>query len=67
MDERKVVKHVKEKDGVVRGVIILHEGNYLERPVQLVCSLEIRSVVKEDKENHNASTKENVGGLRRAA
>ena len=25
----KVVKHVKEKDGLVRGVIILHEGNYL--------------------------------------
>ena len=59
----KVVKYVKEKDGVVRGVIILHEGNYLERPIQLVCPLEIRSVVKEHKENHSASTKENVGEL----
>ena len=45
---------------LVRGIIILHEGNYLERPVQLVCPLEIRSVVKEDKENHNGSTKENI-------
>ena len=35
----------------------------LERPIQLVFPLEIRSVVKEDKENHNTSTKENVGEL----
>ena len=60
--KEKVVKHVNGKDGVVREVIILHKGNYLERPIQLVCPLEIRSVVKEDKKNHNASTKENVGG-----
>ena len=31
----KVVKYVKGKDGVIRGVIVLHKGNYLERPVQL--------------------------------
>ena len=62
----KVVKDVKGKDSVVRGVIILHKGNYLERPIQLVCSFEIRSVVKEDNKKHNASTKENVGKLRRA-
>jgi hypothetical protein len=55
----KVLKYVKGKDGVIRGVIVLHKGNYLERPVQLVCPLEIRSVVKEDQERHNASTKEN--------
>ena len=35
----------------------------LERPIQLVFPLEIISGVKEDKENHNASTKENVGVL----
>ena len=59
----KVIKHVKGKDGVVRGVIILHKGNYLERPIQLVCPLEIRSVVKENQENQNASTKEKYGNL----
>jgi hypothetical protein len=26
----KVVKYVKGKDGVIRGVIVLHKGNYLE-------------------------------------
>ncbi len=50
---------VKGKDGMIRGVIVLHKGNYLERLVQLVCPLEIRRVVKEDQEGHNASTKEN--------
>ncbi len=55
----KVVKYVKGKDGMIRGVIVLHKGNYLERLVQLVCPLEIRSIVKEDQERHNASTKEN--------
>ena len=55
----KVVKHVKGKDGVIRGVVVLHKGNYLERPVQLVCPLEIRSTVKEDQETYNACNKEN--------
>lgn len=55
----KVVKHVKGKDGVIRGVVVLHKGNYLERPVQWVCSLEIRSAVKENQEIHSASNKEN--------
>ena len=40
----KVVKYVKGNDGVIRGVIVLHKGNYLERPVQLVCPLEIRKI-----------------------
>ena len=55
----KVVKHVKGKDGVIRGVVVLHKGNYLERPVQLVCPSEIRSTVKEDQETYNACNKEN--------
>ena len=59
----KVIKHVKGKDGVVRGVIILHKGNYLERPIQLVCPLEIRSLVKENQEDHNARTNEKHGNL----
>jgi hypothetical protein len=60
----KVVKYVKGKDGVIRGVIVLHKGNYLERPVQLVCPLEIRSVVKEDQGIHNESTKDNDDKLK---
>ena len=50
----KVLRHVTGKDGVIRGVILLHKGNHIERPIQLVCSLEIRSAVKENL--HNAST-----------
>ena len=54
----KVIRHVQGKDGVVRGVILLHKGNHIERPIQLVCPLEIRSV---EKENPNeASPKEGV-------
>ncbi|CAB4026448.1 Hypothetical predicted protein [Paramuricea clavata] len=60
----KVVKYVKGKDGVIRGVIVLHKGNYLERPVQLVCPLEIRSVVKEDQGRHNESTEDNDDKLK---
>ena len=59
----KVIKQVKGKDGVVRGVIVLHKGNHLERPIQLVCPLEIQSVIKENQERHNASTEENEGKL----
>jgi hypothetical protein len=55
----KVVKYVKGKDGAIRGVILLHKCNYLERPVQLVCPLEMRSVVKEDQGRHNESTEDN--------
>ena len=33
---------IQGKDGVVRGVILLHKGHTIERPLQLVCSLEIR-------------------------
>ena len=39
----RVLQHVKGKDGVIRGAIVLHKGNRLERPLQLLCPLEIRS------------------------
>ena len=48
----KVVRYVTGKDGVIRGVILLHKGNYMERPIQLVCPLEIGSETKEN--SHNA-------------
>ena len=43
----KVTRIVKGVDGVVRGVILLHKGNRLERPLQAICPLEIRSVTAE--------------------
>ena len=38
----KVTHLIQGKDGVVRGVILLHKGHTIERPLQLVCPLEIR-------------------------
>ena len=35
---------VQGKDGIVRGVVLLHKGHTIERPLQLVCPLEIRGV-----------------------
>ena len=45
-DEKKEkVSHlIQGKDGIVRGVILLHEGHTIKRPLQLVCPLEIRGV-----------------------
>ena len=40
----KVLRLIQRKDGVVRGVILLHKGHTIERPLQLVCPLEIRGV-----------------------
>ena len=39
----RVLRHIKGRDGVVRGVGLLHKGNQIQRPLQLVCPLEIRS------------------------
>ena len=39
----RILRYVNGKDGVIRGAIILHKGNYIERPIQLLCPLEIRS------------------------
>ena len=35
---------IQGKDGVVRGVVLLDKGHTIERPLQLVCPLEIRGV-----------------------
>ena len=40
----KVVRLIQGKDGVVRGVTLFRKGHTIERPLQLVCPLEIRSV-----------------------
>jgi len=44
----KVLQHVTGRDGVIRGAIVLHKGNHLERPLQLLCPLEIRSEIVEE-------------------
>lgn len=40
----KVVRLIQGKDGVVRGVTLFRKGHTIERPIQLVCPLEIRAV-----------------------
>lgn len=37
------------KDGVTRGVVLLHKGHSIERPLQLICLLEIHCVPKEQR------------------
>ena len=38
-----VVRVTEGRDGVVRGVTLLHKGRTIKRPIQLVCPLEIRA------------------------
>ena len=37
----RVLRHIRGKDGVVRGVGLLHKGNQIQWPLRLVCPLEI--------------------------
>ena len=46
----KVVRHLRGRDGVVRGVVLLSKGHHIERPLNLVCPLEIRSSVGVDED-----------------
>ena len=39
----RVLRHIRGRDGVVQGVGLLHKGNQIQRPFQLVCPLEKRS------------------------
>ncbi|XP_068714274.1 uncharacterized protein [Montipora foliosa] len=45
----KVVQHIRGKDGVVRGLSLLHKGHHIDRPRNLICPLEIRQAVASDK------------------
>ena len=56
----KVVQLVKGRDGVVRGVVLLHNGNRIRRPLQLVCPLEIRSCCKEPAEGNESASQEPI-------
>ena len=42
-----MLRQVRGKDGVVRGVVLLHKGHTIERPLQLICPLEIHCTPKE--------------------
>ena len=42
----KVTKLIRGRDGVIRGVKILHKGHHLERPLSLVCPLEIKAATQ---------------------
>ena len=44
----KVVRLIKGKDEVVRGITLLHKRHTIDRPLQLVCPLEIRAVENVD-------------------
>ena len=44
----KVVRLIKGKDDVVRGVTLLHKRHTIDRPLQLVCPLKIRAVENVD-------------------
>ena len=39
----KVLRHIKGRDGIVRGAVLLHKGHEIKRPLELLCPLEIRS------------------------
>lgn len=41
----RVVKLLRGKDGVIRGVQLLHKGCHIERPLSLVCPLEIQAAI----------------------
>ena len=65
----KVVQQVKGRDGVVRGVVLLLNGNKIRRPLQLVCPLDIRSCCKEPAEGNEVEAQEPIRRVlkRRAA
>ena len=42
----RVIRLVRGKDGVVRGVVMCHNGRRIERPLQLVCPLELKAVLE---------------------
>ena len=49
----RVPRHIRGRDRVIRGVGLLHRGNQIQQPLQLVCPLEIRSWLR-----HEGNTEE---------
>ena len=46
--KEKVVRHIRGKGGVVRGLSLLDKGHHIDRPVNLVWPLKIRQAVTSD-------------------
>ena len=67
----KILSHIKGKDGVVRGVKLLHHGNQIQRPLQLICPLEIKcsqiSEVRREESKEKIEEKEVKREKRKAA
>ncbi|XP_068721773.1 uncharacterized protein [Montipora capricornis] len=42
----RVLTHIRGRDRVVRGVGLLHKGNQIQRPLQLICPLEYEADMK---------------------
>ena len=45
----KVVRHIRGKDGVVRGLSLLHKGHHIDRLLNFVFPLEITQAVASEK------------------
>ena len=60
----KVVRLIKGKDDVVRGVTLLYKKHTIDRPLQLVCPLEIRAVENVDQSQKGRRDRANVGEQR---
>ena len=60
----KVVRLIKGKDDVARGVTLLHKRHTIDRPLQLVCPLEIRAVENVDQSQRGERDRVDVGEQR---
>ena len=49
--KRRMVRHIQGRDGVIRGVILQHKGHQIERPLRLMCPLEIRRSSSDEEES----------------
>lgn len=63
----KVLRQVKGRDGVIRGVELLHKGRSIVRPLQLVCPLEIRCTEKREERKNDQKVKNTSKEERQAA
>ena len=61
----KVVELIKGKDNVVRRVQILTKGHTIERPLSLVCSLEIKSTAVENSQAKKSGSRGKFEGAKR--
>ena len=57
----RVLKHIRDRDGVVRGIYLLDKEKQIQRPLQLVCPLEIRSPLEGNMELEELAEKRMQG------